>query len=150
VNDVLDHTKNPLEELKKIHSIKTPQTGKVLLRIHPWTSRHGTHLYKKLNKAYLHLVFSEEELYSMGLEDNYTIKLIDPVSAYKKMFKEVGFSVLKEDITTQPIEMFFTHTEEILRRIKSRWKNSTIPELAAGTIFPREILEIQFIDYVLI
>lgn len=150
INDVLDHTKNPQEELKKIQSIKRNQTGKVLVRIHPWTSRHGTHLYKKLNKAYLHLVFSEEELYSMGLEGEKTLKIIDPINSYKKMIKETGFTILKEEITTQPIEMFFTHTPEILRRIKSKWKNSEIAEYALGTIFPREIIEIQFIDFILI
>ena len=150
VNDVLDHTRKPQDELAKIQSIKTPQTGKVFLRVHPWTSRHGTHLYKKLNKAYLQLVFSEEELVSMGLEEMNTLKIIDPINSYKRMIKESGFSIIKEHITTQPIEMFFTHTPEILRRIKSKWKNSEIPEFASGAIFPREILETQFIDFILV
>jgi len=150
VNDVLDHTKNPQEALKKIQRIKRNETGKVVLRVHPWTSRHGTHLYKKLNRAYLHLVFSEEELLSMGLEGLPTLKVTEPISAYKKMIKEAGFSILREETTTQPVEMFFTHTPEILRRIKSRWKNSEIAEFASGAVFPREALEIQFIDFTLI
>jgi 2-polyprenyl-3-methyl-5-hydroxy-6-metoxy-1,4-benzoquinol methylase len=150
VNDVLDHTKNPKEELAKIQSVKKPQTGKVILRIHPWSSRHGTHIYKQLNKAYLHLVFTEEELISMGLEEMRTLKILDPISFYKKIIRESGFSIIKEHVTTQPIEMFFTHTPEILRRIKSKWKNSETPELASGALFPREILETQFIDFTLI
>jgi len=150
VNDVLDHTRNPQEELKRIQKVKRSETGKVILRVHPWTSRHGTHLYKKLNKAYIHLVFSEEELLSMGLENMRTLKITEPMSAYKRMIKEAGFSILKEEVTTQPIEIFFTHTPEILRRIKSKWKNSEVPEYASGAMFPREALEIQFIDFTLI
>jgi 2-polyprenyl-3-methyl-5-hydroxy-6-metoxy-1,4-benzoquinol methylase len=150
INDVLDHTKNPKEELLRVVGVKTPQTGKIILRVHPWASRHGTHLYKQLNKAYLHLVFSEDELYSMGLENMETIKLLDPISNYKEIIKEAGLTIIKENVTTQPIEMFFTHTPEILRRIKSRWRNSYIPEVASGTIFPRDVLEIQFIDFILI
>jgi hypothetical protein len=66
------------------------------------------------------------------------------------MIKEAGFSIVREETTTQPIEMFFTHTPEILRRIKSRWKNSEIAEYSSGVVFPREALEIQFIDFTLI
>jgi len=150
VNDVLDHTKDPKEELSKIQSVKKPQTGKVVLRLHPWSSRHGTHIYKQLNKAYLHLVFTEEELISMGLEETRTLRILDPINAYKKMIKEAGFSIIKENVTTHPIEMFFTHTPEVLRRIKSKWKNSEIPELASGVLFPRDVLEVQFIDFTLI
>lgn len=150
VNDVLDHSKTPKEDLNRLRGIKRPHTGKIILRVHPWTSRHGTHLYKTLNKAYLHIIFTDEELLSMGLEGLNTLKIIDPIGNYKKMFKEVGFTVLKEEITTQPMEIFFTRTPEILRRIKSRWRNSEIPELASGAIFPREILEMQFIDFTLI
>jgi 2-polyprenyl-3-methyl-5-hydroxy-6-metoxy-1,4-benzoquinol methylase len=149
-NDVLDHTKDPHKELKKIQEVKTPQLGKVFLRVHPWTSRHGTHLYKQLNKAYLHLVFTKEELYSMGLEEMETIELIDPIKTYRKMIKDVGFTIIKEDAITQPVDLFFTHTKEVLRRIKSKWANSDNENFASGELFPRDILEIQFIDFILI
>jgi len=150
VNDVLDHSSDPVKALKQIQSVKTPEIGKVFLRCHPWSSRHGTHLYKTLNRAYLHLVFTPDELYAMGLKEMPTQPTLDPISLYKKMIKEAGFSIIKEDTVSQPVELFFTHNPNILRRIKSKWKTSTNPEFATGTKFPREIMEIQFADFVLI
>lgn len=151
INDVLDHSNNPAKILEHAVNLKTPQTGKIFIRCHPFTSRHGTHLYKQLNKAYLQLVFTPEELQVFGLkEEEFTIFATNPIEAYKKLFKDAGLSVIAENIITQPVEMFFTHKPAILRRIKEKMrKNKNVP-LVDGTEFPREILEIQFIDYILI
>lgn len=150
VNDVLDHSGDPVKALQQIRSVKKDKTGKVFVRCHPWTSRHGTHLYRQLNKAYLHLVFSKEELYSMGLKETATQPVLDPLGLYRLLLKDAGFTVLSEETVTQPVEMFFTHNPLILRRLKEKWATSSDPELADGTKFPRETLEIQFVDYVLI
>ena len=144
VNDVLDHTKDPFKELIRIRNVKAPQIGKIFLRLHPWTSRHGTHLYRQLNKAYLHLVFTTEELYSMGFEGIPTLEFTNPLQEYKKIINDIGLTIVSENIIKQPIEIFFTHKKEILRRIKSRWKENI------DNSFPRDILEIQFIDFTLI
>jgi 2-polyprenyl-3-methyl-5-hydroxy-6-metoxy-1,4-benzoquinol methylase len=149
VNDVIDHSGDPLKALMQIQKLKTAQ-GKVLMRCHPWTSRHGTHLYKQLNKAYLHLVFTTDELYEMGLEETATQPALDPLTLYRSLIKEAGFTILKEETVTHPIELFFTHQDEVLRRIKDKWKTSTNPNLANGSEFPKEILEIQFVDYTLV
>lgn len=138
--DVLDHSQNPVEALKQIKMMKEVKYGKVYVRCHPWTSRHATHLYKSLNRAYLHLVFKEEELNTLGLSNLTTKKVINPQLEYKKWFKEAGLIVLEEKPITQPIELFFTHTPAILRRIKENMET---------TEFPREAMEIQFIDFVL-
>lgn len=145
-NDVLDHTVDILSHprrlqpiLKNMQEVKAPE-GKVYLRCHPWTSRHGTHLYKQLNKAYLHLVFTPEELFAMGLKETKTIQVFDPLEYYRKNIQDAGFTVLKEEITTTPVELFFTATPEVLRRIKCRWDGK----------FPRDIIEIQLVDYTLI
>jgi 2-polyprenyl-3-methyl-5-hydroxy-6-metoxy-1,4-benzoquinol methylase len=150
INDVLDHCKDPASTLQMIQEVKKPIDGQVFLRIHPWTSRHGSHLYKQLNKAYLHLVFTKDELYAMGLEPPEILRIINPIKTYKRFIKDAGFTILKESVVTQPVELFFTHTPEVLRRIKSNWRNSDEPKLASGELFPREILEIQFIDFTLI
>lgn len=150
VNDVLDHSGDPLKALRQIKSVKNPDTGKVFIRFHPWASRHGTHLYKTLNRAYLHLVFSPEELYAMGFKEMPTQPALDPIALYKHIIQEAGFSIIKEDLVTQPVETFFTHNPDILRRIKAKWATSKNPDFASGTKFPREIMEIQFADFVLI
>lgn len=143
-NDVLDHVKNPLEELEKIQKIKTPQTGKLFIRIHPWTSRHGSHLYRQLNKAYLQLVFSENELFAMGIEQEKINKILDPNTYYKELFKQVGFTILKENIITEPVEKFFILNKTINQRIKNNWPE----EIKLEDIL--KIIEIQFLDFTLI
>lgn len=141
VNDVLDHADNPKEVMEKIASVKTPGTGKVFMRCHPWASRHGTHVYKQLNKAFLHLVFNEQEMATLGLTEMKTNKLLNPQNTYRRLIKEAGLSILQENITTQPVEMFFSHHPAILRRIREKWRNVK---------FPRETMEIQFVEYVLV
>ena len=120
------------------------------MRCHPWTSRHGTHLYKQLNKAYLHLVFSEDELYAMGLKETKATVFLEPLETYRKMISDAGLKILNEDHINHPVELFFTHEEAILRRIKEKWANSKNQAFATGKEFPREMLEIQFVDFVLI
>jgi 2-polyprenyl-3-methyl-5-hydroxy-6-metoxy-1,4-benzoquinol methylase len=149
INDVIDHAENPSDVLKKAKSIKS-QNGRIYMRCHPWTSRHATHLYKKLNKAYLHLIFSKNELYGMGYKGIETNKFIDPISEYKQFIEEAGLKIAVEETITHPLEIFFTHNKEILRRIKANWKDSFDPELASGSEFARDAIELQFIDYILV
>ena len=117
------------------------------MRCHPWSSRHGTHLYKQINKAFLHLVFTDDEIFAMGLKEQFAHKVLDPLSFYRDLIKQSGLKTIKEDITTSPVEIFFTQNEEIMRRIKEKWKTSSDPELKDGSKFPRDILEIEFVDY---
>lgn len=148
LNDVLDHATNPIAVLKSAKDVLT-SNGKIYVRCHPWTSRHGTHLYKQLNKAYLHLVFNEDELYGMGLKQTPAKKLLDPINDYRKMINDAGLKTLNEEVMSHPVELFFTHEPQALRRIKEHWKASKDRELATGDAFARDILEIQFVDFIL-
>lgn len=150
--DVLDHVENPVETLIKIKKLKTIN-GKVHLRCHPWTARHGGHLFRSLNKAYIQLVFTEEELASsLGIPPSkmqFVNKIIDPINQYKEWFEMAGLTILKEKVSLHPIESFFTTKSLIRRRIKQHWRTSTNKEYANGTKFPREVMEIQFADFIL-
>lgn len=146
INDVIDHAEENI--LIKANKVKAPN-GRIYLRCHPWTSRHGTHLYKQLNRAYLHLVFSTDELFGMGLKETTAKKILDPLPEYKKMIEEAGLKISEEDVVTHPVELFFTHEPAVLRRIKEQWKVSKNKALALGTEFPRNVLEIQFVDFIL-
>lgn len=139
-NDVLDHCEAPEDALNQIKIIKD-KDGKVYLRCHPWASRHGSHVYKQLNKAYLHLVFNEDELYAMGLKPMYSNKILDPIAYYKKIIEKAGLVILSQEIITHPVELFFTTKTSILRRIKQNWANDIQ--------FHRNVMEIQFVDFVL-
>lgn len=140
LNDVLDHSDSPekiIEEVKKLKS----HVGRIYVRIHPWTSRHASHLYKQLNKAYLHLVFTEDELYKMGLQPEKIYKQFDPVTYYQSLFINHGFKILRQETITQPVELFFSALNPVIGR--------RITEHLNKSVFPREILEIQFLDFVL-
>jgi 2-polyprenyl-3-methyl-5-hydroxy-6-metoxy-1,4-benzoquinol methylase len=149
LNDVLDHADDPVEVLKKVLIAKKTD-AKVFVRCHPFPSRHATHLYRKINKAYLHLVFSHQELIAMGLKGEKTAKLLDPIASYKRWFEMAGLSVVEESTIKQDVDAFFTTRPAIVRRIKENWTTSSDPELAAGTKFPHEAMEIQFADFVLV
>jgi len=140
-NDVIDHCDDPLKALKQIESVLKPD-GKVYIRFHPWTSRHATHLYRTLNKAYAHLVFSDEELQVIGVANTKVQKFFDPINDYQDIIKKSNLEIINEDIIRHEIELIFTTKDSILRRIKSNFENN-------NKRFSRDALEIQFINYVL-
>jgi SAM-dependent methyltransferase len=67
--DVLDHSEDPVNILATARDMLAPQ-GRIYVRCHPISSRHATHLYKKINKAYIHLVFTDDELKQLGYEND--------------------------------------------------------------------------------
>lgn len=136
INDVIDHTsENVLIKAREVLEDK----GKIFIRFHPWASRHGNHLYKKLNRAYLHLVFTEDELYGMGLKSMPTNQWQNPLVVYHDLIKEANLKIMHEETVKHPIELFFTHEAPVLRRIKEKFQNK----------FPRDIMELQFVDMIL-
>lgn len=133
--DVLDHLKGekPVDVLKKIRSVMDDK-GLLYCYVHPFTSKHATHLYNKLNKAYLHLVFTPEELKQIlpdfEGEPNFGVKY--PLKEYAAMFMEAGFhgtgpgfSSKKEHI--DPAERFFRR-KIIADRISRNTGMSGFPE----------------------
>jgi 2-polyprenyl-3-methyl-5-hydroxy-6-metoxy-1,4-benzoquinol methylase len=135
--DVLDHSNCPDSILKTCKKILS-EDGKIFIRLHPWFSRSGTHIYKQLNKAYLQLVFNDDELATLGVAQE-SIKKIESLESYKEWIKNSGLLIDSEKPIKQNIEIFFTHNPAILRRIKSNFDNE----------FPRTMLETQFIDLTL-
>jgi hypothetical protein len=51
---------------------------------------------------------------------------------------------------TREVELFFAHNPVILKRIKEKWNSSSNSEYASGIKFPREFMEIEFVDFTLI
>jgi len=68
--------------------------GKIYLRAHPWTGRHGGHLYKKLNKAFAHFFLTKEEINTLGHEEELIQKLLHPIGTYNFLFNKMGLKVL--------------------------------------------------------
>jgi 2-polyprenyl-3-methyl-5-hydroxy-6-metoxy-1,4-benzoquinol methylase len=134
--DVLNHVKNPKEVIEFFKSIKTPKAN-IYIRLHPWTSKHATHLYKKKNLAYLHLIFSEEDLIKLGLKGEFTNNY--SIEYYDELLKN-NFNIIKRIEKKQKVDDFFKINPLLVRRILNNLG------LKNGDKFPD--LSVQFIDYI--
>lgn len=156
--DVIDHLqikdtaiepKDIIDILAEIKKVLTPQ-GKIYMRAHPWCSRHATHLYHTLNKAYVHLVFTAEELKEMGhVGESISHKIIHPLHQYASWLGSAGLRVIRREVTEESIEPFFSDIPIIAKRIKNNWVNSQDRNLANRIEFPFTQTKMQFIDYVI-
>jgi 2-polyprenyl-3-methyl-5-hydroxy-6-metoxy-1,4-benzoquinol methylase len=138
--DVIDHAdgESPESILNKVRNVLAPD-GKIYIRCHPWMSRHATHLYHKINKAYAHLVFTEDELNQLSdhvADPN--IKITHPFANYGDLFKNLKIITRRE--ITENVDPFFKIPKIANRIIKNTEKHKTFPEFQMG---------LSFIDYVL-
>lgn len=141
--DVIDHVKNetPVQLLQRVKDLLAPN-GQIYMRCHPFTSRHATHLYHDLNKAYAHLVFTKEELKqivpdSRLEEDN--IGVMRPIATYNQNIEDAGLNIVnRRDIKENPEEFF--KIPKIAERIM---------QITGHEAFPEFQMSLQFIDYVL-
>lgn len=142
LHDVLDHAViiDPIQILNQVKSVLSPK-GKIYIRNHPWTSRHGGHLYTKKNKAFLHLSLDSVELMRIGgLECDVNIKVKNPLETYRYWFEEAGLKIINEYIIREKVEDFFTKPSLINERIKKNFDNE---------ISMINQLEISFVEYIL-
>lgn len=150
--DVLDHMLDPDQEiianLKRIKAVLS-KNGRLHVRCHPWCSRHSTHLYRKINKAYVHLILNDTELTEMGYTTEFPCrKIIHPIITYRDWFQAAGIRLIKEHVSRKKVEPFFQNGV-IAKRIKANWSTSHKAELKSGKMFPAAQLEQEWIDYVL-
>lgn len=139
--DVIDHIVGTTQEeiLNNINDLLS-EDGEVYLRCHPWMSRHGSHMYYSINKAYIHLFFTENELIELSYNvPTDIIKITSPITAYSNMFTRSGFKIDSQKNTRGIVEPFFK-TPEISNRIINNTKSEKFPELE---------MQLQFIDYTL-
>lgn len=104
--DVLDHCEDPAILMEQVRKCLAPG-GTIYVRCHPWTSRHGNHLYKRgLNRAYIHLFLNETEIQEITKQPPFfTRKEMRPSDCYSKYFK--AFEIKKENFIKEPVEDFF-------------------------------------------
>jgi 2-polyprenyl-3-methyl-5-hydroxy-6-metoxy-1,4-benzoquinol methylase len=149
--DVLDHLYGVSmpDVMMIVKSVLAPD-GKIFVRTHPFCSATGTHLYRKVNKAYPHLVFSEEELKILGAGGGLlTAKVIHPLATYRKLFEDAGLAIIQETPIQQSVDTFFDTHHVVAERIKKNWKDSSDPNLSSGKEFPFFQIGLQFVDYLL-
>jgi 2-polyprenyl-3-methyl-5-hydroxy-6-metoxy-1,4-benzoquinol methylase len=148
IYDMLDHAEDPVSVLKMAKSVLS-EKGSIRVRCHPWCSRHGGHLYRQINKAFVHLVFNEAELSEMGFVCDATLKnkVIYPIATYEKYIEQANLSKISMEVDSQDPESFFSETPIIAERIKL-----SLPE-NEGTKKRQEFPSFQisqcFLDFVL-
>lgn len=135
--DVLDHCEDPIALLHAVRAVCKAET-KIYTRCHSWMSRTGGHLYKKLNKAWAHLVFTEEELNKMNLKLESLRKYYFPMHTQKAWFNAANLLVNYSDTVNSIVEPFF-QKPAISDRLREKFDG----------IFPEPQLQQSFNDYIL-
>lgn len=138
IHDVLDHSTDPLDILIQSKNL-LKENGTIYLRTHPWCARHGTHFYRNINKAFINLVFSEQELNTLGLKNNQIIKNIYPIKYYNNIIKNSNLKIKKFETENQEVEDFFKNNELVKNRILKNWNlskwNQKCPEFQMQQCF---------------
>jgi len=138
VNDIIDHVENSNYWLHHLCDLIDKDTGRIFIRCHPYTSKNGTHIGEQTNKAFLHLIFNDNELATLGVTNKFTRKTIDSTKSYRKLFEECGLKIVKEVIKKEVVESMFLTDSRITERIKN---SLGIQENLI------DFLEIKYIDY---
>lgn len=116
--DILDRFNLELSEtLSMLKSMLTDQ-GQIFVRFKPWCGRHGC---CQNNKAYFHLVFTDEELVDMGLKPQKYKKIIHPLSAYEAAIEKADLVKDSEHVERMKIEEFFYKNKIVRNRIQRHW-----------------------------
>jgi hypothetical protein len=144
-NETIDEKVEFDKWLEKTKSLRSSNC-KVFIRCHPWCSRHGANLHKQLNKAFLNVVFSPEELFTLGVTPKNTRKFLNPIEDYKAIFQKTGYSIESMDEVKSDIENLFENSQIVSKRIKQHWKKTDLKDYE----FPRTFLEYEAIDFTLI
>jgi SAM-dependent methyltransferase len=121
--DVLDHAVGDSQAglLSKAGDLLS-EGGRIYLRCHPWCGRHGGHAYKRLNKAFAHLVLTKEEMGSLGVDVEEVVRVTKPLYAYGEAIKKAGLAQDSEpEIDSQEVEDFFRDTPVVRDRILKAW-----------------------------
>ncbi len=89
VYDVLDHVEGvTVPTIVKLLGNLGHGGTKIYARCHPWTSRHGGHLYHSLNKAFAHLVFTRDELAELKVASPLPLALRGNLTDYRGLFPQ--------------------------------------------------------------
>jgi len=127
--------------LQNVRAVCSPKT-KVYVRCHPWTSRHGGHLYLTINRAYAHILLSDETLAKIECEP--VRKITRPLSTYDKIFNDSGFNINSVDKIIRPMEKLLVSAD-----VAAAFEQRLSGETTANQQWQKHVLPIEFIDYVL-
>jgi 2-polyprenyl-3-methyl-5-hydroxy-6-metoxy-1,4-benzoquinol methylase len=141
--DVFDHLvgEDQVDAMKWLHKLLADD-GKIFVRFHPWTSRHGSHSYETTNKAYIHLALTPDELAKEDIQTESVTRLNKPLATYESWANQAQLSVAKRKVHTEEVESFFAGP--LLERIVNVTWGGNVDKSTA-----LKIMTNQFIDMTL-
>lgn len=142
LHDVLDHIQvlDPVQAIIQAASVLAPN-GRMYIRNHPWSSRHGGHVYLQKNLAFIHLVLDEVELTRcFGIQPDHVLKISQPLETYRHWFKQANLIVKNEFIIKTEVEPFFKNKQIIVDKLNRIWNANEVIE---------SYMEIDFVEYIL-
>ena len=138
--DVIDHVVHDsvVDVLGLAHRL-LEDDGRLYVSAHPFSGINGGHIYGEHNKAYLHMLLSDEELEKCeGYIPN--IKCVRPNAQYQKFFAD-KFNIENKEVITNNLDKWVT--DNIFDLICTKWYRNTPREQV------KKILEITRINYTL-
>jgi hypothetical protein len=157
IKDVFDHLEPATSEesqlyieqlhIKYLMFLKSclASSGKIYLRTHPWTSRHGGHLYHTQNMAFIHLILSDKEYLEKSVSSGVKIthQIFNAEKYYKRCINKSGLNLFKTTLIREELEDFVV--TRLLDPIK---KNNAGLSLSDAEL--NNLLSISYIDFLLI
>lgn len=141
--DVVDHVEEDISSVIARAGSFLSDEGVMIIRCHPWSSRHGGHLYREMNKAFVHLVLTSREMESIGLCPPSSQRIIMPLEVYEHAISSSGLKKQRgPESDLQEVEPFFWSNHLVKTRIfRSFGMDLSLAEM------PKEQMAICFVDY---
>lgn len=115
--------------------------GKMVMRLHPYTSIHGTHLYNTLNMAYIHLFLNGAQIRNLGGVETKAFKTYNPERYYTEMILKANLHTLHKFIVRNELPSFIDQNDML---------DYLLPTFATDGIDTRQklrsVLSIEFMD----
>jgi SAM-dependent methyltransferase len=129
MNDVFDHSINPAFDLYKIRTM-LKEDGMAYIRFHPICSRHGGHIYKRINKAFAHMVLSDKEHTELG--NILPIqRAIYPLYTYDAYMTRSGLMPIFNQPVYTPVEPFFEKNKILVERLNAFYGKHSNNEISS-------------------
>lgn len=127
LNDVLDHTVDPQAPLLDpgaiLSACKQICSGEIFVRCHPWTSRDGGHVSHQMNKAWIHLYYTNDERLNLAMRSACPVsRITKPHATYEKWFRDVGLSVVRKSVCNDSLPEVRALPQDVLdKMIANTW-----------------------------
>lgn len=118
IYDHLEHIHDPINILKSA-SQQLSYNGIIHLWCHPYTSKHGGHLFE-LNKAYSHILLNKCGIFTHKILDN-------PINYYDKLISKTDLCIIKREVFESAFYQQLRR-KSIMTEFEKIWNYNESPE----------------------